>query len=75
MFKNLKTLIFSILTVFYLEIIFALAVFHELTTSIIYIFLFSVPIGIILYLVSGLFKNKINKIIYAILVFCTFIIY
>lgn len=64
--KKYFLLIFTIITLIYLEFIFNLAIFNSITWNFIYTILFSICIGLILYLIGTLFKKRlINKLIYS----------
>lgn len=63
--KKYKLLIFTIVTIIYLEIIFSLTLFKTITWNFIYTILFSIMTSLFLYLIATLFKKSlINKILY-----------
>lgn len=61
--KSLKKVMFFILTIIYEEIIFATFVFEQFPSSIIYIILFSIPIGILFDILTSFLKERGNKIL------------
>lgn len=66
--------VFFFLFFIYQEVIFSLAVFHRLTFNCFYTILFSIPISGIVYLLTNVFKAKINHIIsYIFIIFFTII--
>ncbi|EPR13279.1 LTA synthase family protein [Ruminiclostridium papyrosolvens] len=69
-----STLFFPI-SIIYLELVFKFVVFKELfNIGFIYMVLFSIPAGILLYLVCSLFNSRVNRIISVVLtLFLTFI--
>ena len=70
--KNLKELYFFILLIIYEEIIFSVFAFEQFPSGFIYILLFSIPIGIVIDLLTSICKkNKANTIISYIIV-CIF---
>lgn len=60
--KNFLILIYFILLFIYEELIFHLSVFNNITLRFFYIILFSIPFGIILYLLSNLGNKIVNTI-------------
>ncbi len=65
-----KKSIFFILMIIYEEIIFSIFAFKQFPQTIIFIVLFSIPIGILLDILTSCLKEKVNKIIsYIIIVF------
>lgn len=70
--NKLKKTIFFVLLIIYEEIVLSLYVYKQFPTGIIYIVLFSIPIGIALELLTSIFNQKVNKVISYILVglFC-----
>lgn len=65
-----KKTVFFILMIIYEEIIFSIFAFKQFPTTIIFIILFSIPIGMVLELLTSCLKEKANKIIsYIIIVF------
>lgn len=61
--KKLSLLIYYILFIVYEELIFSCLIFKSFPSSIWLIILFSVPIAIIFYVLSNMFKSKTNKIV------------
>ncbi len=76
-----KKTMFFVLMVIYEEIIFSIFAFKQFPKSIIFIVLFSIPIGMVLELITSCLKEKANKIIsYIIIVlfcilFCAHFVY
>lgn len=70
--NKLKKTIFFVLLIIYEEIVFSLFVYKQFPTGIVYIVLFSIPIGIAIELLTSIFNQKVNKVISYILVslFC-----
>ncbi len=70
--SKLKKTIYFILMIIYEEIVFATFVFKQFPSTIIFIILFSIPIGILFDLLTSCFKEKVNKVISYILtiIFC-----
>lgn len=60
--NNILLPLFFVLLIIYEEFIFHMFVFNTFTLNFIYILLFSVPIGGVFYLLSNVFKNKLNRI-------------
>ena len=60
--KNLYLLLFFILLFIYEELVFHLAVFDTITFNFAYVILFSIPFGVIAFLISNMW-NKITNII------------
>ena len=60
--KNLYLLLFFILLFIYEELVFHLAVFDTITFNFVYVILFSIPFGVIAFLISNMW-NKITNII------------
>ncbi|ACL76157.1 sulfatase [Ruminiclostridium cellulolyticum H10] len=75
LFQRYGSILFFPITIIYLESIFKIVVFKELfNIGIVYMILFSIPAGILLYLVSNLFSSRVNRTISIVLtVFLTFI--
>ena len=69
------SILFFPISIIYLESVFKIAVFKELfNIGLVYIVLFSIPAGILLYLVCSLFYSRVNRIISVVLtVFLTFV--
>ena len=66
--KKYFLLIFTILTIIYLEFVFSLTLFKSISLSFIYTILFSISTSLIIYLIGTLFKKTIiNKILYSVL--------
>ncbi len=61
--KKISKSIFFILIVIYEEIIFSAFVFKHVSSSVAFIILFSIPIGVLLDLLTSFFKEKGNKIV------------
>lgn len=59
--KKLNLLIYYILFIVYEELIFSYLVYKTFPTSLWLIILFSIPIAVILNLITSVFKPKINK--------------
>ena len=76
-----KKTMFFVLMVIYEEIIFSIFAFKQFPKSIIFIVLFSIPIGMILELITSCLKEKANKIISYIIIalfcilFCAHFVY
>lgn len=70
--KKLSLLFYYILFIIYEEIVFSGLIYKTFPTNLWLITLFSLPIAILLNVVSSIFKDKVNKIITYILT--TFII-
>ena len=63
--KKYFLLIFTTITLIYLELVFSFTLFKSITKSFIYTFLFSLSISLIIYLIGTLFKKSIvNKLLY-----------
>lgn len=60
--NNLFLLLFFIFLFIYEELIFHIFVFKNFTMNFLYVILFSIPVGGIFYILSNLFKNKLNRI-------------
>lgn len=61
--NKLKKTIFFILMIIYMETIFAVFAFEQFPLTIVFIILFSIPIGIIFDLITSCFSKKVNKVI------------
>lgn len=68
--KKLSSLFYYILFIIYEELVFSCLIYKTFPTSIWLIILFSIPIAIVVNVISSIFKPKANKIItYAITIF------
>lgn len=73
--QHYGSILYFPISIIYLESVFKIAVFKELfNIGFIYMILFSIPVGILLYLVCSLFNSRANRILSVVLtVFLTFI--
>lgn len=73
--QHYGSILYFPISIIYLESVFKIAVFKELfNIGFIYMILFSIPVGILLYLVCSLFNSRTNRILSVVLtVFLTFI--
>lgn len=73
--QHYGSILFFPISIIYLETVFKLAVFKELfNIGFVYMVLFSIPVGILLYLLCSLFTSRVNRIISVVLtVFLAFI--
>ncbi len=73
--QHYGSILFFPISIIYLEVVFKIAVFKELfNIGLVYMVLFSIPAGILLYLVCSLFNSRVNRIISLVLtVFLTFV--
>ncbi|EGD48662.1 sulfatase [Ruminiclostridium papyrosolvens DSM 2782] len=73
--QHYGSILYFPISIIYLESVFKIAVFKELLNiGFIYMILFSIPVGILLYLVCSLFNSRANRILSVVLtVFLTFI--
>ncbi|AEY66327.1 phosphoglycerol transferase family protein, alkaline phosphatase superfamily [Clostridium sp. BNL1100] len=73
--QHYGSILFFPISIIYLESVFKLAVFKELfNIGFIYMVLFSIPAGILLYLLCSLFNSRVNRILSIFLtVFLTFV--
>ncbi len=65
--RKIPTLLFSIIWIIYLELIFNLSIFNHLTVNFIYTTLFSIPIALLIFLITAIFNKNLNKVLYFIL--------
>lgn len=78
---KLKKTIFFVLLVIYEEVIFSVFIFKQIPETIIIIILLSIPIGILLDMVTSCFDEKINKVLTYIItivfciLFCSHVVY
>lgn len=78
---KLKKTIFFVLLVIYEEVIFSVFIFKQIPETIIIIILLSIPIGILLDMVTSCFDEKINKVLSYIItivfciLFCSHVVY
>lgn len=63
MIKKLLQIIYFVLFLCYIELIFHIATFSHITTDFIYVIMFSFTYGGFMYILSNLFKSKINHVI------------
>ena len=73
--KKLNLLIYYILFIVYEELVFSCIIFKTFPASFGLIILFSIPIAIVLNLISSVFKPKVNKIITYIITIALIIIF
>ena len=73
--QHYGSILYFPISIIYLESVFKIAVFKELfNIGFIYMILFSIPVGILLYLVCSLFNSRANRILSVVLtIFLTFI--
>lgn len=73
--QHYGSILFFPISIIYLESVFKIAVFKELfNIGLVYMVLFSIPAGILLYLVCSLFNSRVNRIISIVLtLFLTFV--
>jgi lipoteichoic acid synthase len=71
-----RFLIFFPISIIFLESVFKVSAFHEFfNIGILYMLLFSIPIGLLLYLLSTLMNNKVNRILSIVLTAILTLIY
>lgn len=73
--KKLRGLIYYILFIIYEELVFSCIIFKAFPTSFGLIILFSIPIAIVLNLITSIFKPKVNKILTYIITIALIIIF
>ena len=73
--KKLNLLIYYILFIVYEELVFSCIIFKTFPASFGLIILFSIPIAIVLNLITSVFKPKVNKIITYIITIALIIIF
>ncbi|MGN1270580.1 MAG: LTA synthase family protein [Clostridia bacterium] len=73
--KKLRELIYYILFIIYEELVFSCIIFKAFPTSFGLIILFSIPIAIVLNLITSIFKPKVNKILTYIITIALIIIF
>ena len=66
--KKTNLLIYYILFIIYEELIFSCLIYKTFPTSLWLIILFSIPIAIVFNIISSLFKEKINRLITAVMI-------
>jgi len=67
--KEINTIFYFILSFLYLEILLRLIVFHNIQLSFLYIILFDISLAFFLELMTHLFKVKINRVLFHIILF------
>jgi hypothetical protein len=59
-----RFLLFFTMSIIYMEIVFKITVFNELfNIGLVYMLLFSIPVGLILYILCTCFSKKLNRVI------------
>ena len=68
-------ILYLIASIAYLEIVIHLLIYHSIDNKIIYPILFAIPVGLFISFVTGLFKEKINRILFIIIMSIITLIY